>query len=117
MGVTQARNTESQERNSEAYFIDFDLFDSLMNAKGIRTATARAGKGRTSRSTYYRMIKHEVGVTLPVAMRYAKAAGTSVNKLFPPHASGNGNPTPPPPPGPSSPPPPPAPRPGGPRVG
>ena len=105
MGVTQARNIESQARNADGYYIDFELFDEAMNGQKIYTATARARKAGVGRTTYYRVINHECASTLQTAMQFAKAAKMSVNRLFP-KGGGNGNPTPPPPTGPSSPTPP-----------
>lgn len=107
MTVTRARDSESQACDSgDSYQLDVALFDTLMNAKGIHRASARARQVGVARATLYRVLNHEVDVSLKVAMQFADAAGVSVHKLF----ELTGNPTPAPAPGPSSPPPPPGPR-------
>lgn len=108
MTVTQVRDSESQGRDiAERYLLDVELFDKLMNTKGVTTASARARLAGVSRSTYYRVLNHEVDVQLGVAMGFAAAAEISVNQLF---SQAQGSPTPPPRPGPTSPTPPPRPR-------
>ncbi len=108
MPVTRARDSQSQGSDTESrYLIDFDLFDRLMNAKGIPGPTARARKVGLPRSTYYRVINHEVRATLATANQFARAAGTSVQKLFPLATAPTTPPTTPPSnPGPNTPPPP-----------
>lgn len=87
MEVTRRRNTDSRERNTGGRYIDYELFDSLMNAQGLRKHTARVRKMKFSRTTYYEVIDHKRDVTLRVATEFAKAAGTTVSKLFPTQAS------------------------------
>lgn len=116
MPVTRARDSESQGSDTEARFvIDATLFGKLMDAKGLSGATARARKVGLPRSTYYRVINGEVQATLRTADKFARAAGTTVNRLFSAQAAPTQPPsqppsTPPAKPGPNTPPPPSSPK-------
>jgi hypothetical protein len=83
--VTHARDTLPQacDTDDESYVLDFEVYDAIMTAKGIHGPSARAREIGVSRATHHRVSRQGRPTSLRVAMRFAKAAGVSVNKLFP----------------------------------
>lgn len=82
MEVHHVRDSQSQERDTDSYQIDVELFKGAMRAKGYRTAKAQCKQTGLPRSTFHRVLRGDGDVKLRVAMRFSRAAGVSVNKLF-----------------------------------
>lgn len=83
--VTHARDNLSQacDTDDERYVLDFEVYDAIMIAKGIHGPSARHREVGVSRATHHRVTKQGRPATLRVAKRFARAAGVSVDKLFP----------------------------------
>lgn len=77
----QKRTAAVHELNATAGRLRVDLFERLMDRRGATTWIARAVAAEVGRTTMFRLRRGE-GANLTTALKLAKAAGTTVDKLF-----------------------------------